>query len=75
MADRRHHGEGEHHQGNVTMPPMPGSALVVIEPELVFAVSKLSSIAHRWPSTATIVSMDVPAGHQVVKKARSPSAI
>ena len=36
MADRRHHGEGEHHQGNVTMPPMPGSALVVIEPELVF---------------------------------------
>jgi hypothetical protein len=23
---------GEHHQGNVAMPPMPGSALVVIEP-------------------------------------------
>jgi len=40
-------GEGEHHQRNVAMPPMPGSALVVIEPELVFAVSKLSSIAHR----------------------------
>lgn len=36
MADRRHHGEGEHHQGNVAMPPMPGSALVVIESELVF---------------------------------------
>src|SRR6266851_5197406 len=36
MADRRHHGEGEHHQGEVAMPPMPGSALVVIEPELVF---------------------------------------
>src|SRR4030081_1306864 len=36
MADRRHHGEGEHHHGNVAMPPMPGSALVVIEPELVF---------------------------------------
>src|SRR5258705_13770380 len=36
MADRRHHGEGEHHQGDVAMPPMPGSALVVIEPELVF---------------------------------------
>jgi hypothetical protein len=31
MADHRHHGEGEHHQGNVAMPPMPGSALVVIE--------------------------------------------
>src|SRR5674476_199293 len=36
MADHRHHGEGEHHQGNVAMPPKPGSALVVIEPELVF---------------------------------------
>jgi len=36
MADRRHHGEGEHHQANVAMPPMPGSALVVIESELVF---------------------------------------
>ena len=36
MADRRHHGKGEHHQGNVAMPPMPGSALVVIEPEFVF---------------------------------------
>ena len=36
MADRRHHGEGEHHHGYVAMPAMPGSALVVIEPELVF---------------------------------------
>ena len=36
MADHRHHGEGEHHQGNVAMPAMPGSALVVIESELVF---------------------------------------
>src|SRR5665647_1096297 len=36
MADHRHHGEGEHHQRNVAMPFMPRSALVVIEPELVF---------------------------------------
>jgi len=36
MSDRGHHGEGEHHQGHVTMPTMPGSALVVIEAELVF---------------------------------------
>ena len=36
MSDRRHHGKGEHHQGNVAIPPVPGSALVVIEPELVF---------------------------------------
>ena len=35
MADRRHHGEGEHHHGNVAMPAMPRSALVVIEPEFV----------------------------------------
>jgi hypothetical protein len=36
MADYRHHGEGEHHKRNVAIPPMPGSALVVIESELVF---------------------------------------
>src|SRR3982074_3328562 len=35
MADHRHHGEGEHDHGNVAMPAMPGSALVVIAPELV----------------------------------------
>ena len=23
MSDRGHHGEGEHHQGNVAMPAMP----------------------------------------------------
>jgi hypothetical protein len=36
MADRRHHGEDEQDQGHVTMPAMPGPALIVIEPELVF---------------------------------------
>ncbi len=35
MADHRHHGEGEHHHGNVAMPAVPRSALVVVEPELV----------------------------------------
>src|ERR1700681_4229449 len=35
MADHRHHGKGEHHHGPVAMPAMPGSALVVIEAELV----------------------------------------
>ena len=75
MADHRHHGEGEHHQGNVAMPPMPGSALVVIEPELVFR--GLEAVLDRPPVAfdATSVSIDVPAGHQVVKKARSPSAM
>jgi hypothetical protein len=35
MADDRHHGEGEHHKRHVAMPTMPGSALVVVESELV----------------------------------------
>src|SRR6202022_931965 len=47
MADHRHHGEGEHHQGNVAMPPMPGSALVVIEPELVFRGLKTALDRHQ----------------------------
>src|SRR5689334_11519803 len=44
-------------------------------PNSVLAVSKPSSMAQRRPSTATRVSIPVPAGHQVVKKASSPSAI
>jgi putative flavoprotein involved in K+ transport len=35
------------------------------------AVSKLSSMAQRLPSTATSVSTEVPAGHQVAVVARS----
>src|SRR6185369_4468042 len=44
-------------------------------PSSFLAVSKPSSIAQRRPSTATRVSLPVPAGHQVAKKARAPSAI
>ena len=47
MADHRHHGEGEHHQRDVAMPPMPGSALVVIESELVFR--GLKTVLNRPP--------------------------
>ena len=47
MADCRHHGEGEHDQGNVTMPPMPGSALIVIEAKLV--LRGLKTILDRPP--------------------------
>ena len=36
-------------------------------PNSVLAHSKLSSMAQRWPSTWTNVSMPVPAGHHVVK--------
>src|SRR5919107_1911251 len=44
-------------------------------PNSFLAVSKPSSMAQRRPSTATRVSIPVPAGHQVAKKAWSPSAI
>ena len=40
MADHRHHGECEHHHRDVAMPAMPGSALVVIKPELILGSLK-----------------------------------
>ena len=67
MLDGSHHGEGEHDERDVTMPGMPGSGFVVVEPDSFLAVSKLSSIAQRWPSTLTSVLIAVLAGHQVVK--------
>src|SRR5277367_3088002 len=73
MADHRHHGEGEHHQRDVAMPPMPGSALVVIESELVFR--GLKTVLNRPPMAFDCHQRNVAVGHQVVKKARSPSAI
>ena len=36
MLDGSHHGEGEHDQRDVAVPAVPGSGLVVVEPELVF---------------------------------------
>src|SRR3954468_15344995 len=44
-------------------------------PSSFFAVSKPSSMAQRRPSTATRVSLAVPAGHQVAKKASAPSVM
>src|SRR5215211_1065277 len=44
-------------------------------PSSFLAVSKLSSMAQRCPSTVTSTATGVPAGHQVVKKARSPSVM
>src|SRR3712207_1965898 len=35
-----------------------------VSPSSVFAVSKASSMAQRWPSTRTRASIGVPAGHQ-----------
>ena len=36
MLDGSHHGEAEHDERDVTMPAVPGSGFVVVEPELVF---------------------------------------
>src|SRR6188474_3620380 len=44
-------------------------------PSSFLAVSKPSSIAQRCPSTLTSTAIGVPAGHQVAKKASSPSVI
>ena len=35
MADRGHHGEGQHDERDVAVPTMPGTGLVVIEAEFV----------------------------------------
>src|SRR4051794_12627226 len=44
-------------------------------PSSFLAVSKPSSIAQRCPSTLPSTVTEVPAGHQVAKKARSPSVM
>ena len=40
MANDSHHGEGEHDERDVTMPAVPGSGFVVVEPALVFGSLK-----------------------------------
>ena len=35
MADDSHHGEGEHDEGDVAVPAMPGAGLVMIEAEFI----------------------------------------
>ena len=67
MLDGSHHGEGEHDERDVTMPAVPGSGFVVVEPELVFGC--LETVFDR-PAVSFDVDkcLDcVPAGHQVVK--------
>src|SRR3954471_18758133 len=44
-------------------------------PNSFLAVSTPPSMAQRRPSTATRVSIPVPAGHQVARKASSPSVM
>ena len=66
MLDGSHHGKCEHDERDVTMPAMPRSGFVVVEPELV--LGSLKAVLDR-PAVATLTSVliDVPAGHQVVK--------
>src|SRR4029077_16558637 len=40
MLDGSHHGKGEHDERDVTMPAMPRSGFVVVEPELVLGSLK-----------------------------------
>jgi len=68
MADHSHHGEGQHDEGDVTVPAVPGAGLVVIKPQLVLGGFELSSMAQRCPSTLTNAARSVPAGHKVEKK-------
>jgi len=35
VTDRRHHGEGEHDERDVAVPPVPRPAFVVVETELI----------------------------------------
>src|SRR6201987_2653076 len=40
MLEGSHHGEGEHGERDMTMPAVPGSGFVVVEPELVLGSLK-----------------------------------
>ena len=42
MADGRHHGKGEHDERYVAMPSMPGTRLVVVQPQ--FVLGRLKAI-------------------------------
>jgi hypothetical protein len=68
MSDRGHHGEGEHYQGRMTVPAMPGSALAVIEPELVFrglkAVLDYPSMAFDRDQRFNVCSRWAPGGEE-----------
>ena len=75
MPDGGHHGEGEHDERDVAMPAVPGAGLVVVEAE--FVLGGLEAILDRPAmSFDRDQRLDAgPGGHQVVKKARSPSAM
>jgi hypothetical protein len=57
MTVHSHHGEGKHDKRDMAVPAVQGAGFVV---NSFFAVSKLSSIVQRRPSTLTSVSKSVP---------------
>ena len=52
---------------DVTMPAVPGSGFVVVEPELVFGCLEAILDRPTMALDADQVLIEVPAGHQVVK--------
>jgi hypothetical protein len=75
-ANRGHHGEGQHHELDVTSPSMPGARLVVIEAEFVLGGFET---VFDCPPTAPDFRESLDRGSfgraHVVKKVRSPSPI
>ena len=67
MLDGSHHGEGEHDERDVTMPAMPRSGFVVVEPELVLGCLEAVLDRPAMALDADQVLIVVRAGHQVVK--------
>ena len=73
-----HHGEGQHDQRGMAVPSMPGSGFVMIEAEFVLggfeAVLDAPALALHPDQRGHLGVMGgVPLGHQVEKKASSPS--
>lgn len=75
MPDRRIMAKGSMTREAWRCQPCHDRVSLWSRPSSSLAVSTLSSIARRWPSIVTRVRMPVPAGHHVVKKARSSSLI
>ena len=71
MLDGSHHGKGEHDERDVTMPAVPGSEFVVVEPELVFGC--LEAILDR-PAMALDADQGLAASLRSPRRCRQPIA-
>ena len=75
MADDGHHGEGEHDEGDMAVPAMPGAGIVMIEAEFILGSFKTIRDSPAMTFHRDQLCIGVPLGHQVEKKARSPVAM